>query len=251
MRYWIAHWDYPSEGRVLELYHRGLIDDSTLDAFYRVIEMPPFWRDKLKKASYSLYTRVDLRRMHDMGLITEQEVYDNFRGEGYDDIHAKNMVKFYLQYNEDNNKDLSRAQIEEAYTSDLITKKQAIDMLIALKYSVAQAEYMVQIMDYHEIIEMQKLRLKTIQKSYKSQYIGKNEAQTALVKLNVETKWIDFYIQTWDAEREIEEKLPTKDELIEWALNGIITTDEFVVYMRKLKYSDTTISKYMKASNIG
>jgi len=50
IKYWVAHWDYPSEGRVLELYHRGLIDDKTLDSFYRVIEMPPFWREKLKKS---------------------------------------------------------------------------------------------------------------------------------------------------------------------------------------------------------
>jgi len=245
MKYWIAHWDYPSEGRVLELYHRGLIDDDTLDSFYRVIEMPSYWREKLKKASFSLYTRVDLRRMHDMGLITEQDVYDNFRGEGYDDTHAKNMVKFYLKYNEDNNKDLSRSQIEEAYKADLLTKKQAIDMFIKQGYTESQSSFMVEMMDYNELIQMQKLRIKTVQKSFKTYHVSETEARRLLAELNVETKWVDFYIKTWLAETELEEKTPPKEDLISWLQSGLISPSDFMLYMKRLKYSDKVIAIYV------
>lgn len=244
MKYWIAHWDYPSEGRVLELYHRGIIDDKDLDAFYRVIEMPPYWRDKLKKASYSLYTRVDLRRMHDMGLITENDVYTNFRSEGYDDEHAQNMTKFYLKYNELNDKDLSMSQIKNAYEADIISKDKAVEALTKLQYSTDQALFILELVEYDEMIKIQKLRIKSIAKMYKSKEYDKNKVRGMLSALGVESKWIDVYFTQWDEEIILEEKLPELDTVLSWYQDKTIDKKTFLVYMRKYKFSESTINVY-------
>lgn len=244
-KYWIAHWDYPGESRVLDLFHRGLINDNDLDQFYRVIEIPPFWRERLKKASYSLYTRVDLRRMHDLGIISDKDVYDNFRGEGYDDEHAKRMTQFYIQYNEDNNKDLTRSQIERAYESDLITKAQAIEMLESLKYTRDQATFMIEIVDYNEEIKRQKLMIKSIEKMYKHKDIDSNRARSMLSNLHVETKWVEAYLTQWETELSISERLPTKEDLMRWLGNNFITEQQFTSYMKKLNFADSTIKIYI------
>ena len=244
-KYWIAHWDYPSEGRVLELYHRGIISDKELNSFYRVIEMPPYWREKLKLASYALYTRVDLRRMHDMGLVTEDEVYKNFRGEGYDDDKARKMTAFYLKYNELNDKDLSMSQIKNAYEADIITKDQAKNALMKLQYSEDQALFILEYVEYEEMIKIQKLRIKSIAKMFKSGRYDITKVRTMLSGLGVEAKWIEVYITQWTEEKIHDETLPDKTELLKWLQESSIDIATFTDYMRQRGYSEKSIQLYV------
>lgn len=244
-KYWIAHWDYPSEGRVLELYHRGIIGDAELNAFYRVIEMPPYWRDKLKEASYSLYTRVDLRRMHDTGIISSEEVYNNFRGEGYDDDKAKKLTAFYLKYNELNDKDLTLSQVKNAYEADMITKEQAKNALLRLQYTEDQALFILEYVEYEEMIKIQKLRIKSIAKMYKAKQYDMGKTRTMLASLGVEAKWIEVYLTQWNEEMIHDEALPDKTELIKWLSDGSIDVKTFSEYMTRRGYSDKTIALYV------
>ncbi len=245
-KYWSAHWDYPSEGRVLDLFHRGIINDDDLDAFYRVIEIPVYWREKLKKASYSLYTRIDLRRLHDLHLITEKDVYDNFRGEGYDDEHARKMVEFYINYNELNDKDLSLGQIKAAYEADLITRAQAMKALIGLQYTEDQADFILKFVEYDEDIKIQKLRIKSIAKMYKGGLYDVPTTRGMLTKLGVEAKWIEVYITQWEEEKLHDEKIPDKNELLTWYSSSVISLSDFVYYMHRLGYADSSIQLYAR-----
>lgn len=244
-KFWVAHWDFPSEGRVLDLLHKDIIKKEELDAYYRLIEIPQFWREKLVQASYNPYTRVDLRRMHDMGLVSEAQVKKNFKEEGYDDEHAENMTKFYLKYNELNDKDLSRNQIEDAYENDLITRKQAFDQLVKFQYSEDQANFILDIVDYKELIKIQKLRIKSIAKMFKGKLYAEGKTRSMLSALGVELKWIDVYITQWTEESLHEEKLPDKSELIQWFSNGQIDQNTFTEYLQKMGYSDKTILLYI------
>ena len=72
MKYWAAHWDQPSIQMGFEMLHRGVIDRATLDMLFRTVELPPYWREKLVQIAYQPYTRVDVRRMFDMGVLGEE-----------------------------------------------------------------------------------------------------------------------------------------------------------------------------------
>ncbi|GAI72398.1 unnamed protein product, partial [marine sediment metagenome] len=75
-KYWYAHWETPSIQAGYEMLHRedperpgqSIIDEEELDMLYRTVEIPPYWRSRLTKIAYLPYTRVDVRRMHDMGV---------------------------------------------------------------------------------------------------------------------------------------------------------------------------------------
>jgi hypothetical protein len=189
--------------------------------------------------------------MHDLGLLDEKAVYDNFRGEGYDDTHAKNMTLFYLKYNEMNDKDLSMSQVKDAYKSDIITKEQAKTALIKLQYTESQALFILEYVDYQELIDIQKLRIKSLAKMYKDSAYDINKTRNMLISLGVETKWIEVYLTQWEEEKIQAEKVPDKAELISWLSGGQIDKGTFISYMRKLHYSDTTIGLYMKITTAG
>jgi hypothetical protein len=93
-RYWRAHWVLPSPTMGYEMLHRGIISMEDLDTLLRTADYPKFWREKLIKLSYNPYTRVDVRRMYQMGILTREQVFRAYKDIGYDDEHAENLTKF-------------------------------------------------------------------------------------------------------------------------------------------------------------
>ncbi|GAI67682.1 unnamed protein product, partial [marine sediment metagenome] len=148
LRYWYAHWDQPSIGMGYEMLHRGVIDLDTLDMLYRTIEIPPFWREKLTKIAYSPYTRVDVRRMHDLGILTDEQLMKSYMDLGYDEEHATNMMKFTIAYNRSHDKELTKSQIISGYNDKLLTREDASELIISLEYTEAQTEYLLTLEDY-------------------------------------------------------------------------------------------------------
>ncbi len=97
--YWAAHWELPSIGQLNEMLHRRVITPEIWDRFVKYNDFDPVIRPWLKAISYSPYTRVDVRRLKDLELVSDQEVYENFQDLGYDDVHARRMTIWTLAYN--------------------------------------------------------------------------------------------------------------------------------------------------------
>jgi len=95
-RYWAAHWVLPSITMAFDMLHRGVIDQATINQLLRAQDIMPFWRDKITAISYNPYTRVDVRRMHKAGVLSEDEVLTAYKDLGYDDVKALKMTDFTL-----------------------------------------------------------------------------------------------------------------------------------------------------------
>jgi len=61
--------------------------------WYRLVEIPPFWRDRLTAMSWNVPTRVDVRRWWDMRTINEAELYNVYHRQGY---HGKDLDNYVL-----------------------------------------------------------------------------------------------------------------------------------------------------------
>lgn len=99
--FWAAHWDLPSVSQLNEMLHRGVIDEADWDRFIKYNDYDPEVRPWLKEISFTPYTRVDARRMWDMGILDDGELKQSYKDIGYDDEHADKMTlwtKVYVQY---------------------------------------------------------------------------------------------------------------------------------------------------------
>lgn len=127
--YWRAHWELPSPTQGYEMLHRlhpdvlrilgdkyvsmGLAssreeaisklgtDLDTLRELLKVADYPRYWRDRLIAISYNPLTRVDLRRIYAMGLISREELIARLREIGYSPQDAELMAEFYDEYKTD------------------------------------------------------------------------------------------------------------------------------------------------------
>lgn len=236
LRYWYSHWDQPSIGMGYEMLHRGVIDLDTLDMLYRTVEIPPFWRDKLTKIAYNPYTRVDVRRMHKLGIIDDEELIKSYMDLGYDREHATGMMKFTVEYNQGADKELTKAQILTGYNDKLMTREDAATLIQELKYSPDQTEYLLTLEDYREAKDIQDDLITNIQGRFVNNYMTEFEARDKLGQLNLAALKIDAMIERWKVKVFANQKLPSKTDLDKLYRNDIINEETWRDEMRKLGY---------------
>lgn len=236
LRYWYSHWEQPSIQMGFEMLHRGVIDLDTLDMLYRTVEVPPYWRDKLTKIAYQPYTRVDVRRMHKLGVIDDEGLLRSYKDLGYDEEHATNMVKFTIEYNLGSEKTITRGEIITGYKDKLVDRDDAIDLLIQTRYSRDHAEYLILLEDYKEAKELQDMALDNIKTRFQNNLIESFTARARMGELNLTSAKIESLINKWELGRVIDVKMFSKSDLQKLYLNKIINEDQWRAEMRKLGY---------------
>ncbi|KKM19794.1 hypothetical protein LCGC14_1652040, partial [marine sediment metagenome] len=92
--YWAAHWVLPSVTQGFAMLHRKVIDLEDLDLLLRAQDVMPFWRDKITQVAFNPLTRVDLRRMHKLGLLDSEQLQLRYEDLGFNAENAAMMVLF-------------------------------------------------------------------------------------------------------------------------------------------------------------
>lgn len=91
--YWIAHWQHASFTQIVEMLHRGLVTEDDMWDWFRLVEVPPYWRQKLIDISWNVPTRVDVRRFYDMRTIDEERLREIYTAQGY---HGQDLEDYIL-----------------------------------------------------------------------------------------------------------------------------------------------------------
>jgi hypothetical protein len=163
--------------------------------------------------SYNPYTRVDIRRMYKLGILTKDEVYQCYLDIGYDDAHAKNLADFAVKYETgtdtdkiDEYKTLSVGLIREAYTKKVIDKSTATTKLQELKYPDDEIKVILSLAEFKKTIDStpsyideytRELR-NMIEKAYTSKMVSRVEATSLLTKLGLHADEIKFSLDNSD-----------------------------------------------------
>lgn len=258
LKFWYAHWDTPSIQHGFEMLHRQdpdnpdkkIIDYKELDDLFRTVEIPPFWRDKLTKIAFMPYTRVDVRRMHKMGVLTDEQLQVAYEDLGFDPEHALNMVNFTKKFNTEKDKDLTRSEILKGYSEGLITLEDTSQLLINMGYSKDESEYITTYENYKKDKKLQDMILKNLQSRYESNLISENETRERLAKLNLSGSHIDLLMDEWKINIFQDMKMPSKADLTNFVMNDVISTDQYYDEMFKLGYKQEYIDWYVQLDMI-
>jgi len=251
-KYWAAHWDIPSIQQGFEMYHRNLkgggtvINDQELDMLFRAAEIPPFWREKFIQIAYIPYTRVDVRRMHDMGVLTEEQTYLAYRDLGFDQEKATNMLKFTIQYNQQNDRELTKSNIIAGYKAKIVKKEEAQQLIEDLDYSPDQAHYLIALEDYKELKDYEDDAIANIKDRFQNNLIDEFEARKRLNLLNLPAIKTDLLIDRWSLNMFSDRKVPSKTDLDKFLKHKIIDLDIYRVEMDRLGYNFRYIEWYEK-----
>ena len=245
-KYWIAHWAQPSIGQGFEMLHRGVIDDATLDMLFKTVEIPPYWRDKLKAITYNPYTRVDTRRMHDMGVLSTEELVIAYQDVGYSAEKAVKMAEFTLKYNAEGDKQLTRSIILSSFKTDLISRTDAEALLTEAGYEKDVADFYLTHEEYKQALDEQKIYLGIIEDQFKYSVTSEQATRAALNKLNLRGSKIDALLDKWKSEKYQYETLPTHSEVNSLLIEKIISEGDWRTIMSRRGYSYEHQNWYLK-----
>lgn len=100
---WAAHWELPSIRLLFEMLHRqpetGVTEDD-VDTTLRALDVMPRWRGPIKAIAFRPFNRVDIRRMHRLGVIADDQLVQAYRDLGFDTDRAEAQAEFARRLNE-------------------------------------------------------------------------------------------------------------------------------------------------------
>lgn len=252
-KYWFAHFTQPSWFRLRDMYFRGLIPDDVMDGALEYQGYSEYWRPYMKQVMEATPTRVDVRRMHKMGVISDDEVYKYFRWRYYGDYEARSLQQWVIEYNRqsketetDEFRTLTRSLIEKAYEDKLVNRDTASQMLQNIDYRPQDANLILQMVDYDLEKDRTDTQIDYLEQAVKGGKITLDEAIVKLNEMNLPSERITYLNQRWQDELEQKVEIPSKSDLGDMLANGIIGKDDYRDLMRKHGYSDKHINWYLQ-----
>ena len=251
--YWASHWALPSPQMGFEMLHRRVIEESDLNLLLKAADVMPFWRDKIVKISYAPFTRVDIRRMHKVGVLNDTEIFEAYQDIGYDRDKAQRLSDFTIELNGDKNADddvglqeLSRSNILGFYEDGLLNKIEANELLLNIGLSSEAANLYLTSVDMNEQRLERKADTSLILDRAKAGLITFEQAQDKLSSLNLETRELSKALTKLIRQQAQRTKLPTRADLDKMLLRNIIDDATYKDTLQLLGYSDVWTDRLYK-----
>lgn len=227
------------------MMHRNVIDKSEMLDLLRALDVMPYWREKLTDIAYRPYTRVDVRRMHKLGVLSEDELLTAYMDLGYDEVKAQNMVRFTLEYNSDDTTGITRAAVTNAYKEGIISSKELAKYLIDIGYTDSVVSFWVRMAD-HEIAQDEISERKSdLALRYRLGAITKADFARELGVGGVSAGYVETQVKQLDRQEGQKLKMPTRGDLTDWLEKGIIDAEIFSGQMVLLGYRHDDVIRYL------
>lgn len=251
--YWAAHWALPSVQMGYEMLHRRVISEEDLSLLLKSADVMPFWRDKLIAISFAPFTRVDIRRMHKVGVLSEEEVFEAYQDIGYNTEKARRLTDFTLELNRDKTLDdfddlnkITRSAITGWYAAGLMDRLEAFNLLLALDISEEGANLYLNAIDLDEQLQERKDETTLILEQAKAGMLTFDRAQDKLAELGLETRELSKALTTLVRAQAQKTKLPSKEDLNKMLKQGLITEQTYMEGYQRLGYSEEWSEVYLQ-----
>jgi len=272
MWYWKAHWELPSPTQVYEMLHRlnpdvlkvrgeaykemGLELDKlqttkeTVEFYLKQADYDKRWRQRLLAISYNPLTRVDLRRIYELGLIDDNELLARLMEVGYTKKDAELMLEFYKTFRQEEARTFAKTEIKYLLYYGIINETEAKVMLERLGYTEEDAKTMIELWKVKLAEKDMRETQKFVRDAYALGEITREEAERILKEAGLSEEVIAVVLDKEDKRRLKSIKLPSASTVVKWLKNGIITEDKAREILRSINVKEEYIDYYIKEAEV-
>ena len=250
--YWAAHWSLPSPQMGFEMLHRGVITTQQLKDLLRALDVMPGWRDALVDISYSPYTRVDIRRMHALGVLDRNEVLRAYQDIGYNPDRAEKLTAFTEELNQDDDggildvaSDLTRGSIIRFFKRGTISKTETRALLLQMGLNPLASNLFIANAELENDLRDRQQDLDNILDKYQAELITYAQASTDVQDLNLPHREQTEALITLKRMQDRKNKTPSRSDLDKFLAAGMITDDKYVEVLEQNGYSSYWAEKYL------
>lgn len=284
---WRSHWNVPSDTALYTMIQRlypdrkevelwdGLKDregeaaavrrfgprpvtftEADLRTALKINDNLPVFLDRLVAIQYRPITNTDAARMHELGLIGDEELADRIRQNGYTKQNADTIAKFYIgnknrKLSNDTGVFTARKTIA-AFKSGYIDREQADNILAEKILDPGLRARTLNDAVLEVKVETKQTAVKALKKRFMYGEFDGNDLARMLQQLDVEQLGIDATVNRWEAERRGRSKEPRAAMLCSWHDAGLITDADFYERLTRLGFTPddaANISKLCSAQS--
>jgi hypothetical protein len=266
--FWRAHWQAPSPQQIYTWLWRLRPDDRdpndpfkdlvvTEDDAKRLLQIADYVPGLVGNyiaASYRPITRVDIRRLYRVGVIEgEDGIRRAYRDLGYNAPNAEKLARFTVlteqQAKAKLEGNLSVSEVLGQYKNGLLTRKEALALLLQAGMTDDQANVSLSANDVRRQSDSRKRIVSALRSRYFKGEFSDNQAAQELVNAYMGINQATDMVSLWSAELKAKEKQPTVAMLCKWYGQGMITLDEYMRRVENLNYSQVNALHIVDACN--
>lgn len=250
--YWAAHWALPSAQQGFEMLHRKVIEPDDLGLLLRALDVMPFWRDKLTAIAFNPLTRVDLRRMHKLGLLDEEQLQLRYEDLGFNPENAAMMVAFTLAYNAEEPpiepgelEGLTRATTLSMFEDGIISRAQTAEVLLSLGFGedgtelfITQRELEIERAERHAVIGL-------VTDQARAGAITFEEAQDRLGEMGLEPAELAKAVGRLLREQERQTSIPPRGDLDKMLAAELISDAAYIDALQRRGFTRFWAENYL------
>lgn len=260
-RYYYANWEFPPFFILESMYKAGEIDEQTFTDLLTLQGFPPYFVQKFKELLAPKLTQADIKDMYKYQVITADEIVPKLSTIGITGDLAAELSSLWqasvklaspldataAQAKTTATKQLAEGTILTAYSDRVITKQQALDLLVKAKYDTDEATLLLSIEDYKLGQADIKTKFDIIKQDVQAGTSDMNDAFSRLQALNLTTDQFALYSDELQRLFVHKPKLPSEAMINSWLKKGIYTMQQAVDDLRLLGYADTYIANILIA----
>lgn len=243
--HWRAHWILPGLVQVREMYHRGIISNTDLQVYLKSADIPSFWRRNITTWMQRIVTRVDARRMYDLGIWNESRIFEHYQELGYSTQDATDMTLWTsLEYMSDS-RELTKTDILSMYRDGILNDNEATSYLTALDFKPNAIILLLshQILKRNE--QYERTVIQNVQKLYVGGFYSRSDVFVQMGKLDTPSDVIVQSLTVWDLAKELAIRVPSITQLRDMVRQNVISVVQFREQLRNKKYNETYIAWYV------
>lgn len=293
--YWGSHWQLPSVQQVIEMFHRRkansdspIISYEELQAFLKSADIMPFWRDKLTQVAYNPITRIDVRRIYNMGKKDRHWVYNRYLDAGYSPESANDLADFVVQSQSESDetinkhiRKLAEDLIKMSFEREVISSEEARIRLINVGMNAREAAIRAQLWqfdrdtdrDYRKAQADKERMISQVRTDYEKRIIDRQYATSILLSLGHSQQDAETELKYSDLRATLKLKELKYDairtELVKWRiqraeaetrLQSLGATQSEILYLLEIwtaerekkdrQLSETDVNKIFKAGKM-
>lgn len=268
LKYWAAHWELPSINLAFEALHRDAetgVTEEDVRLLLRAHDVLPFWRDRLIALASQPFTRVDIRRMHKLGILDRDQVVRAYRDIGYNAERAEAMTRFTEDLNAGEDEEAAkpwraslRTRALGLYQDGILSQTELTDALSVVGHSQAEIDFYLAESDF--IIEGERARdLRTgLRNLYVQGFWTAGRVVQRLAEAGYEQATIDALIGQWDLAKELrevtaeerEQRDLTRADILGAVGDDLLAVDEAMQALQDLGYDEREADLLVKREQL-
>jgi hypothetical protein len=229
-----------------DMLHRTDMTESDYETLLKIADYPQMFRRWMTQVAYEPYTRVDIRRMYQVGVLkTYAELVHAYNDIGYDNDKATKLADFtVLEYGE-TEREATKTEVLNAYGIGRLSQADTRSYLKEMGYPDWVIETYITRVDLGRVNGLAKSHISHAQTMYVNGQMTRTEVYTVLNGIPLSAAEIERYLEEWEISRTAKVARPSRADLLKFFLQNMVTEADFRLELKGWRLSDRYIDWYV------